>query len=96
MQPLAFPQQMGAAYPMSPKFFIIPVRPPAVMDGNAGEIWKNASIVHAGLATAFIHRLVGGIRRGGCVHVLLFSVHPKICFIKVDHSTAEHFPADVL
>jgi hypothetical protein len=30
------------------------------MDGNAGEIWKNASIVHAGLATAFIHRLVGG------------------------------------
>lgn len=65
------------------------------MDGNAFEIWKNASIVHANLAPAFIHRLVGGIWRGGSMHVLLFSIHTKICFVKVDHSTAEYFPADV-
>ena len=65
------------------------------MDGNAFEIWENASIVHANLAPAFIHRLVGGIWRGGSMHVLLFSIHTKICFVKVDHSTAEHFPAYV-
>ena len=67
VQTFAFPQQMGTAHPMSPKVPIPPVRPPTVMDGNAIEIRKNASMIHADHAPAFIHRLVGGIRRGGCV-----------------------------
>ena len=75
MQALAFPQQMGTAHPMSLKIPILPIRPPAVMDGNAIEIWKNASIVHANHTPAFIHRLVGGIRRGGLVHIVGFRSH---------------------